>query len=913
MRFPLLSLFLFINLYSFAQDQPSISPQFFTPEEEITITYNVTGSSLASLTEAYIWMWLPDEGIDASSNINPASSNTSATAPAKFTKTTENGNTYFSITLTLTDFLDVEASQVTKVGMILKGNDWANGQTSDYITEVSNGFSAALQSPTGNYGFYEAGQSIDISFGTSQAATITFSVDGNIVETLVEQTSLNTTHAIIADGNTHMLEISAARTDELIVEKYSYTTTPVVSELPKPANTVNGINYAEDGSVTLILEAPNKENVFVIGEFNHWSLNTDYLMNKDQDKFWLTITGLNPDLEYQFQYLVDGEIKIADPYATKIASEFDDPQVISENRYPNLKPYPVGETSEAVGILQINKETFNWSDESFEKPAKEDLVIYELLIRDFTELRTIEAVRDRLDYLESLGINAIELMPIMEYEGNLSWGYNPYAMLAFDKFYGTESDLKTFVNEAHNRGISVILDIALNHQFGRNSLVRLYNEGLYGKPTSNNPWFNVNAKHDFNVGYDMNHESASTKAYVDHIIQFWIEEYHVDGYRYDLSKGFTQKFSVGNLGNWAAYDASRVAILKRIADHQWSVDPNSYVILEHFADNSEEKELANYGMMLWGNLNHDFINLAKGNNSNISSLYYQSRGWDEPHLVGYMESHDEERVAFEQNKSNFDLATKMQRLKLNAAFFFMVPGPKMLWQFGEFAYDEELNNDRLGIKPTHWEYLDNEEKQQLFQVYQSLIKLKTKSGQLKKENFSWSAGSSVKWIRYADQDVNFTLVGNFGTSRVTFDQKIFTEGTAYDYFTGAEVVIDYSGDTFGLGLAPGEFRLLTSAKIENYIEDAIESEIVLANNSELTTDQINMYPNPAKEMIYIKGTSKAKILGLYDLQGRKQAIEIENSSNTEASMNISKLPNGIYLLQCQQANRILATKILIQH
>jgi 1,4-alpha-glucan branching enzyme len=902
---------LFFCLNVFSQDIPTITPQFFTPDEQITISYDVTGTNLSSLTDAYLWLWLPDAGVDAASNTNPANSNVDLSAAAKFTKSTQEGRTYFSITLTLIDFLDVEASLVTKVGMILKGNDWADGQTSDYITEVSNGFSAALQSPIGNYGFYEAGESIDVNFATSEAATIEYLVDNITVETLVEVTTYNTIHIIIADGSTHTLEIKATRAEELITEKYSYTTTPVVQALPLPGTAKNGINYTEGGVVTLVLEAPNKSNVFVIGSFNGWSLNNDYLMHRDENKFWLTINGLNPDEEYQFQYLVDGAIKIADPYSTKIVSEFDDPQVISENRYPGLKPYPSGETTEAVSVLQINREEFNWTEPNFNKPKKEDLVIYELLIRDFTALRTIEAVRERLDYLVGLGINAIELMPVMEFEGNLSWGYNPYAMLAFDKFYGTESDFKTFVDEAHNRGIAVILDIALNHQFGRNSLVRLYNEGLYGKPTNDNPWFNVNAKHDFNVGYDMNHESLLSQAYIDKVIQFWLEEYHVDGYRYDLSKGFTQKFSVGDIGKWGAYDAGRITLLKRLADKQWSVDPTSYVILEHFADNSEEKELANYGMMLWGNHNHDFISLAKGNNRNISSLYYQARGWDNPNLIGYMESHDEERVAFELNKSSFSLDAKMQRLKLNAAFFFMVPGPKMLWQFGEFAYDEELNNDRLGVKPTHWEYLEEEGKQQLFQVYQSLIKLKTQSALLNRDNFSWSAGGTLKWLRYQEQEVNFTMLGNFGKTREVFNQKIFTEGIWYDYFTGKEVVIDYSAEEFSFPLAAGEFRLLVSKPIENYIADEFADNIVLSKREE-SLNQFTVYPNPVKSNLTLLSKDTFDSIKLTDMMGKPYPINARRLPQAYL-IDISTIPEGVYVLTTQKGSALYQEKIIIKH
>jgi len=117
----------------------------------------------------------------------------------------------------------------------------------------------------------------------------------------------------------------------------------------------------------------------------------------------------------------------------------------------------------------------------------------------------------------------------------------------------------------------------------------------------------------------------------------------------------------------------------------------------------------------------------------------------EPNLIPYQESHDEERVMWET--LNFgstspinlkDLENAVNRNQLLTAFYFGIPGPKMIWQFGEFGYDVELNNDRLAIKPTRWNYLDNPERQRLFQLYQEMIKLK-------KENpvFSKSAKTTL--------------------------------------------------------------------------------------------------------------------------------------------------------------------------
>ncbi|MEJ0030023.1 MAG: alpha-amylase family glycosyl hydrolase [Bacteroidota bacterium] len=283
-----------------------------------------------------------------------------------------------------------------------------------------------------------------------------------------------------------------------------------------------------------------------------------------------------------------------------------------------------------ASVLQTGQTPYNWQAANYQKPAKHQLVIYELLIRDFFDSnnRNYKMLTDTLSYLKRLGVNAIELMPVTEFNGNDSWGYNPTFMFAPDKYYGTKNDLKKFVDTCHENDIAVILDIVMNHQDIPNSYAMMdFDFGAF-KPTPNNKWFNVNATHPFSVFNDLNHESSYTKAYLDTVNYYWLSEYKVDGFRYDLSKGFTQKNNPTDVNAWSAYDASRIAILKRMSDKIWSSFPDAYVILEHFAANDEEKELAEYradegkGMMPWANLNGPFNQNTMGysENSDISSI-----------------------------------------------------------------------------------------------------------------------------------------------------------------------------------------------------------------------------------------------------------------------------------------------------
>lgn len=897
-------LLLFLN-YAFGQNvnvTPSIDPVFFGINDEVTITYDVTGTALANLTDAYIWMWAPDQSIDAPHNVNPANSNTAATDPAKLSKNQSGSNTYFTIKLVPSNFLDVGTIEVQKIGMLLKGNDWSDGQTVDYLVDITDGFALQVETPSFNYGFYSQETAIDIKAITSQSAQITFFVDSEIIESF-QGTVLNTTHTIIKDGMVHELIISAVTNNDSVGFRHTYISNTLSEEVPVPSGMIDGINYLSDQSVTLVLTAPSKQHVFVIGDFNDWSLNQNYQMKKSGDQFWVTIDNLEPKKEYIYQYLVDGEIRIADPYAEKISSQFDDPEIIQLNKYPDLKPYPSQYTSEAASYLQTDQTPYEWTETGFQKPNKEDLMIYELLVRDFTEDRSYRAVIERLDYFDSLGINAIELMPIMEFEGNLSWGYNPSFMLATDKFYGTEDELKELIDKAHERGIAVIFDIVLNHAFGRSSLVRLDNDGIYGAPTLTNPWLNRTPKHDFNVGYDFNHDSEYTKAYTERILKYWVEKFHIDGYRFDLSKGLTQKYTLGNVGNWGKYDASRVEILKNIADHVWSADPEAYVILEHFADNDEEEILSDYGMMLWGNLHGTFNNAAKGSSTSLDWLYHQTRGWDDAHVVGYFESHDEERLMWSLNHSlsASSLEYRLKRAQLAAVFLLTVPGPKMIWQFGEFGYDEELNNDRVGVKPTKWEYLQDENRRKLFLLYQSLLNIRTNTDYFHNQYFNWNTGGIFKWVHVDHPEVKISIVGNFGKETETQDPNIISQGTWYNYLTGESVeIIDPHAP---ITLASGDFLILTSKKIENYIST---SPIILGLEEDDIQQSILVYPNPVDRFLNIISPVAIRGYQVLNLNGAEvlTSVDMPNGFERENTLDLGALQSGLYIfnLKTDQGN-----------
>ncbi len=887
---------------------PTISPDFPKADEEITINYDVTGTPLEFLEEAWLWFWLPElEGYEVPTNINPASDNPSVSDKAKFTKETVEGRTIFTITVTPVDFTNRSAEEINKVGVLIKGNDWSDGQSTDFIIEILEGFALKIVSPAASRAVYTEGDIVEIDARTPEPATFVLTIDDMVQAEEINISTFTYSHPVIVDGNEHTIKITASTSTEEKTFTHTYIT-PIVVEEAVPDGMIDGINYHSDPSTaTLVLTAPNKENVFVLGDFNDWTFDQDYVMKKDGHKFWLTLDGLTIHQEYLYQYLIDGEILIADPYSEKISSSFDDPQIIEENRYPGLRSFPSEFTEFEATYLQTAQSEYQWEVENFEKPDKEDLVIYELLVRDFTGDRTYNAVIDRLDYLDSLGINAIELLPVTEYEGNISWGYNPSYKLAPDKFYGTENELKKLIDEAHKRGIAIIFDMVLNHHFGRSPLVRMEASGEFGPPTEDNVWFNVNPKHDFNVGYDFNHESQFTKDYVDRVVTYWTEKYKVDGYRFDLSKGFTQTNSLGDVGFWGQYDITRVNLLKRMADVIWEQDPGTYVILEHLAENSEERDLANAGMMLWGNMREAFRGIARGQTPNIDWLYHGTRGWNDPHIVGYMESHDEERIAWTQRNLNISFKTKMNRLQLNAVFFFMVPGPKMLWQFGEMGYDEELNNDRLGIKPTHWEYLDDPHRRRLFDVYQAMISLKTNTDYVSDDFFSWEPAGSIKWINHEHPAVQISIFGNFSMDYITGDPHFVSAGDWYDYFTGEMITV--SDPNEHVELAPGEFHVYTSEPIDNYIST---NPIDFATGGLSVDHTVTIYPNPSFNDFKIHSEVPVTRVRIIDMLGRVVSVVKYEEPVKSVLMESRLLVPGIYVIEIQNIKEQIIKDLLIR-
>ena len=685
------------------------------------------------------------------------------------------------------------------------------------------------------------GGNISITGVASSNSNLTLKLNGNSINTASNAATISA-NPTITTACTHQVFLEGNNGSVTVKDSFSFYIPPTTIVGALPAGVQEGINYAANNtSVTLVLYAPGKNNVVVIGDFSNWTLQCANQMNKtpDGNYFWITINGLSPGTEYGYQYLVDNSIRIADPYSQKILDP-DNDQFINAVTYPNLKPYPVGLTTGLVSVLQTAEPQYNWQVNNFVKPDKRNLIIYELLIRDFTAEHSYQSLIDSLQYLKNIGINAIELMPINEFDGNESWGYNPAFYFAPDKYYGTKNKLKEFIDKCHLNGIAVILDVVYNHCTGNAPQAKMYWDAANNRPAANNPWLNITAPHPYSVFNDFNHTSVATQYLVQRSLDFWLNEYKVDGYRFDLAKGFTQTQT--NTTTVENYDATRVANLKRYYDGTIPGHPGTYMILEFLGTLpcQEEQEYAAHGFMLWGNNNFVYNQCTMGYtaNSDISPIVYSDpkKAYNNPAEVGYMESHDEERTMYKNltfgNSSGGynvkNLPTALAREEAAAAVFFTVPGPKMIWQFEERGYDIPLTygGSNVANKPPHWEYMNDPNRRHLYDTYDSIIKFRLNNPNIFNNTaFTYdfyNNGGLCKLFQIADPDANgkkVTVIANLDvvaqSKAVTFQStgnwtNYVSNGTGTGINGATSTNFTLATATQTISLQPGEYHIYVS-------------------------------------------------------------------------------------------------------
>ena len=631
--------------------------------------------------------------------------------------------TYFGIT-------DPD-EHVTKVCIIAR-NEKGTVQTSDqFIDVVAEGFQMELKHDAASTILTEP-QTVKFTVNTSEAADITISVNGKeIGRSSGAVNTFSTSYGISDRGAYTVTAVAKAASGATATETLSFLfpAASTAADYPGGVPKMGPVKNA-DGSVTFCLAAPGKSSVIIVPAWDDYAaLDKNVMKYHDYEGyryFWTTVTGLDNDKPYPYYFVVDGSIKVGDPYARLVLDNYSD-KWLSDDVYPDRPAYPYDRFDDVMlAVYQGNINDYSWRVTDFEIPDHSTLNIYELLFRDFTgsdskDDGTVRKAIEKIPYIKHLGFNAVELMPIMEFNGNNSWGYNTNFYFAPDKSYGSPDDYKEFIDRCHEAGIAVILDIVFNQSDGLHPWYMMY-------PIMSNPFYNAKAPHDYSVLNDWKQENPLVQQQWADCLTYWMTEYKVDGFRFDLVKGLGTSYPSGT----EAYNKSRVEVMTRLHNVLRAVNPNAIHINENLAGTQEENEMGADGQLNWSQVNNNACQYAMGwpSQSELKGFYAPNWGRTAGTTVSYAESHDEERMGYKQIKWGAagvkdNTSAAMLRLGSVAAQMLMTPGAKMVWQFGEVGADQTTKDANGGNntnpKKVLWSYLDDPDRLGLHDTYHDLL------------------------------------------------------------------------------------------------------------------------------------------------------------------------------------------------
>ena len=952
--FYLLFLALIFPFFATAQQTAtySVNPAIFDETDAITVTFTVdeTAFGVASSHALYLWAWSSDSN-NVQSDVPTNGTWTASNPVNKLTYVSSSGSagTYTYTMNTVKSFYGNRANPLSKIGFLVKTVE-GGIQSQDVFLNVGE-FQFKLTNPAeGSTNILSSGTVLNITGTSTLPANFVVQANGAPVYTSSSATtSFNFPYTVAQDA---AMEVIATQSvgGAKVSKTFSVALSVPVQTAAIPAYIRQGISYDPNDptKVGLAIFAPFKSSVHVIGSFNDWAVNANYLMKRDSanpDLFWLELTGLTPLQVYTFQYRTADGIKVADPYSPLVLSPDDDPW-INQNAtvYPNLPVYPKGQNFE-VSVIQTAKPAYNWKFSNFEKPAKENLIVYELLVRDFTTEKTWQSLIDKISYLKSLNINAVELMPVMEFDGNSSWGYNTGFHYALDKAYGTPEKFKEFIDVCHENGIAVILDIALNHATGRSPIERMWmadpDDDGYGDPAANNPYFNQVAKHSYSVFNDFNHSASATQYYVDRVLEHWIKEYRVDGFRWDLTKGFTQNCTVNDQNCTNKYQQDRVDILKGYADNQWSYDPSSYIIFEHLGTDDEEKLWANYrinegkGVMMWDKETNPYNQNTMGyaSDSDFSKVNFSNHGFSDRRAMSYGESHDEERIMYKNltygtSSGSYnvkDLATSLERQKAYGAVFLTVPGPKMIWQFAELGFDKSIYTCEDGTVNAEGDsipgdcklepkasafglnYEMNSTRKSVYDTWAKILELRLSNDVFNTKTFRVESGDLMPRIYISNTATastlkNVVVLANFTMISQNIVPDFPYTGNWVNLMDNTSVSI--SNTIFPITIEPGGFRIFGNAGSSGTDE-------VIGNISSVS---LKLTQNPISNgMASIRYTNaKNGTIAIYDLAGALVKTVKVSQDNGDETILINGLKTGLYLIQLKSEKGVAVTKMIVK-
>lgn len=541
--------------------------------------------------------------------------------------------------------------------------------------------------------------------------------------------------------------------------------TPVNAPEVAPAPAIpHGAHDLGDGKVSFALWAPWKKSVHLIGDFNGWDAQAD-LLKIDPSGLWWVEKQLVPGT-YGYQFVIDGETTVSDPYARDLRWE------------SGGQPH---------ALVEVGAQPYAWNDGGFGIKPMNQLVIYEVHVGDFSPEGTFAGVIGKLDHMANLGVDAIEIMPVQEFPGDRSWGYNPAYFFAVEGAYGSANDLKLLIDVAHQRGIGVILDMVFNHTTPDSpiNLLYAYDENPY-LGSDGNPW-----------GFpDLNHWNDATKRLIADIQYYWLTEFHVDGFRYDYAEGIKYDGESGmSFIAWSARQSKPYAYLIAediVADPAAVVRDTECDASWHWPFTKVLRAQLREGPYE-GNQYGDVAAIER-------VMRFDGDGYqDNAQPINYLESHDEERLIFEVlTNPKINEAGATRKSMLGAIALFTAQGVPMLYSGQEFGAHAPKTID---VSKLPWEYLESDAGRALYQHYASLAYLRHTVGAFQTNNFAvlyashdqrvfvfrrWSDDGSdvVVALNFspADQSISFAFprAGRWHEWLHDYDQQVDTEPRGED-------------------------------------------------------------------------------------------------------------------------------------
>jgi 1,4-alpha-glucan branching enzyme len=696
-----------------------------------------------------------------------------------------------------------------------------------------------------------------------------------------------------------------------------------VQTAPLPAYAKHGVtpaSQASGDSTTFRLRVPGKNFVVlrIAPAGQAVATASPRVMKKDPatDNWWLNVK-LDANTEYEYLYELENNKMVSDPFGRRFGTYG---------------------TRFSTGAAGISADNYVWQAAGFQRPPLNKLVIYELHIGEFgggyygksAGQSGFSDLKSLLSHFVTLGVNAIELMPVNDYgivgKSGHSWGYDLNHYFALEPALGTPLELKQLIDEAHKLGIAVILDVVYNHQNDTGPLWQMLPD------EAANPYFKLNSDTRYNEDglaffKDMDHWTPETQELILENLKMWIEDYKIDGFRYDYTQGIGWNINEptkGILGWVNIIDTVYGGSIYQIAEHL----PGSPALVyysgltggwhDSFRDEIfDDARFQNTPLIDYEN---HVLGLSEygGNDTPASPSSYGNR--TEP--VNATITHDEQSLIYEMTQfQGVTLAEALQRDKLYGTFVFTSLGIPMLWMGQEFSAPRGWSNDglKLNYRPLEWDWALVQRGIDHFKYYQTLIKQRLKNpalyqGELKKL-YRFDAAKTIAY-GYVDTltDSKLMVVANLHPFNQTpANIPWLGDGTWYDIFDQSQLVV--TGNT----VASMPMNAFTAKVYSNKtnaqlgITSVKSSAAVVPVQFELQQNYPNPF-NPSTMIRYSVPVNGFVSLKVYDMLGREVSTlvgDVQNAGEYSVALDGTRLSSGMYFYTLSSGGAVATKKMLI--